>query len=404
MKRIALIVLAAAALAAGCKKEEAPVLSTNCTALEFDCEASSGEVVTISTNKNWTATTTADWIVIQPSGGTSTDKYLTIGVKANSNPEKRFDTVVITAESITASIKVTQDGIEPSLELSESELSYTAAGDTKEIILSSNVAWTATVSGADWLTVSPASGDVTVEGTVKVTAAENATADARTGVITFSNGYLSETVVVNQEAKELTKTITLQFVTDLTKDPADANTSMWPFEYPAKSTLGVSTSTESKFGEYMNVDKDPDQIVTVKCGLGDYEFNIICGWWIGIGSKQGLRFGNWADSASGPKGKATTACCLTFPPIEGMRLCSVTMDNGAATTAYPYIVRTDKEDLTEGFAHAWTKGFTAGAVHTWSIDNGELQYTADNTSYMLYFSNNDLINIRCLTLVYEYHD
>ena len=404
MKRFALIILAAAALAAGCKKEEAPVLSTNCSSLEFDCEASSGEVVTVTTNKNWTASTEADWIVIQPSSGASTDKYVTIGVKANSAPEKRFSTVTITAETVSATISVTQDGIIPALELSDKEINFTCVAETKDILLSSNVAWTATVSGADWLTVSPASGDVTVEGTVTISAAENSTADARTGVITFANGYLSETVIVNQEAKELTKTITLQFVTDLTKDPADANTSMWPFEYPAKSTLGVSTSTESKFGEYMNVDKDPDKTVTLKCGLGDYEFNIICNWWIGIGSKQGLRFGNWADSASGSKGKATSGCSFIFPPIEGMRLCSVTMDNGAATTAYPYILRTDKADFTEGFEHAWTKGFTAGAVHTWSLDNGELQHTEANTSYMLYFSNNDLINIRCLTLVYEYHD
>ena len=210
------------------------------------------------------------------------------------------------------------------------------------------------------------------------------------------------TLAFKESSAETSKTITLQFIKDLSLAPSASNSNVWPFDTPAYSTIGHSNSDSSKYGSYMNADKDPEKGFNLKCTMGEYEFTINCSWWIGRGSKQGLRFGNWANGQSS-KGNAPAGCSLTFPAISGMKLASVAIDLGAVTTAYPYIVRTDKADLSEGLAYAWTNktGIAAGIEHVWSAANGNLQETAANTSYMLYFSNNDLINIRCLTIKYE---
>ncbi|MBR3799014.1 MAG: C10 family peptidase [Bacteroidales bacterium] len=82
------------------------------------------------------------------------------------------------------------------LSVSPSSLSYTAAGESKTVTVTSNTSWTAT-SSASWLTISPASGSN--NGTITAVAAANTTSSQRTATITVSaSGISSQTISVTQ--------------------------------------------------------------------------------------------------------------------------------------------------------------------------------------------------------------
>ena len=82
------------------------------------------------------------------------------------------------------------------LSVSPTSLSYTAAGESKTVTVSSNVSWTAT-SSASWLTISPASGSN--NGTITAVAAANTATSQRTATITVSgNGTSARTISVTQ--------------------------------------------------------------------------------------------------------------------------------------------------------------------------------------------------------------
>jgi hypothetical protein len=83
------------------------------------------------------------------------------------------------------------------LKVAPTELSFTAAGETKTVEVTTSLEWTASATtGAEWLTVTKG------EGSFTVTAAANETTEVRNGVITVSNGVTSEdkTIAVTQEA------------------------------------------------------------------------------------------------------------------------------------------------------------------------------------------------------------
>ena len=81
------------------------------------------------------------------------------------------------------------------LTVSPSSLSYTAAGESKTVTVTSNTSWTAT-SSASWLTVSPASGSN--NGTITAVAAANTSTQQRTATITVSGSGITRTINVTQ--------------------------------------------------------------------------------------------------------------------------------------------------------------------------------------------------------------
>ena len=81
------------------------------------------------------------------------------------------------------------------LTVNPSSLSYTAAGESKTVTVTSNTSWTAT-SSATWLTVSPASGSN--NGTITAVASANTSSSQRTATITISGSGITRTVSVTQ--------------------------------------------------------------------------------------------------------------------------------------------------------------------------------------------------------------
>ena len=162
--------------------------------------AAAGETkqLTITSNAEWTATSTATWLTL-PTGGTE-DEVINVVATEQAAAVGRMATITVeTTGSLMRTVSVTQAAAVESLTLSDASLDFTAAGETKQLTITSNAEWTAT-SDMLWLTI-----DGTTEGTedevIDVVAAEQTAAVGRTATITVeTTGSLMRTVSVTQAA------------------------------------------------------------------------------------------------------------------------------------------------------------------------------------------------------------
>jgi uncharacterized protein (TIGR02145 family) len=83
------------------------------------------------------------------------------------------------------------------LSITPASINATPAGGTYILTVTGNMTWTAT-DDAEWLTLSPASGEG--NGTINVEVTGNTTVEARNATVTVAAGALTETVTIVQEA------------------------------------------------------------------------------------------------------------------------------------------------------------------------------------------------------------
>jgi uncharacterized protein (TIGR02145 family) len=202
MKKIGVLMIAAATIFAGCDKEEEngssnPVLSVDKTTVEAAYTAGSYPVA-VTSNTAWTAAVSAGatWCTVSPATGTN-DGTVTVNVAAQPELEQRIATVIFTAGTLTCAVAVTQAGTPPVLEVDETPIEAAYTAGSYSIAVTSNTAWTAAVSaGATWCTVSPATG--TNDGTVAVNVLAQPEPAPRAATITIAAGALVREVAVTQ--------------------------------------------------------------------------------------------------------------------------------------------------------------------------------------------------------------
>jgi hypothetical protein len=154
--------------------------------------------VTVTSNTDWTAVSSDDWVTVSPASGSNNG---VINVTATTNTDsERTATITLTGGGVTQTVTVTQAvvGTVYSLEVSPVLLNFTATGSSQSVAVTSNVSWTA-VSFDDWATVSPASG--VNDGTVSITVAAN-TDNSRISYIFLSGGGLTRLIILKQAGDE----------------------------------------------------------------------------------------------------------------------------------------------------------------------------------------------------------
>ena len=170
-----------------------PVLTVSPSNMNFASSGGSNSF-SITSNISWTVKSNESWCTVSPSSG-SNNGNVTVNVAENPNTTSRSATITVSGGSITRTITVNQDPkqITYTLDVSPSSLSFAAAGETKNITVTSNDSWTVS-SDQSWCTVSPSSGSN--NGTIKVTAAANSSTSSRSATITIK-GTNSGTKTVN---------------------------------------------------------------------------------------------------------------------------------------------------------------------------------------------------------------
>ena len=185
-----------------------PLLSVSTNKATVAATAGSKTTAYLCTNTSWTATSDQTWLTVNSTSGQSGSATLTFTAAVNTGTT-RTATVTVSAGSKTQLITITQLDASVTLTVSSTSVSAKAAkGSTATVIVTSNMAWTAT-SNEDACTVSPSSG---LAGTTTVTFTaeeENTKTSARSATVTFNvNGITYQTVTVTQEAA-ISETLTI---------------------------------------------------------------------------------------------------------------------------------------------------------------------------------------------------
>ncbi|WP_169315723.1 BACON domain-containing protein [Haliscomenobacter hydrossis] len=174
----------------------AAVISVSPTTLDFTANGGS-QSFNITANTNWTTSESLDWLSLSPASG-SNNATVTATCLPNTSTTSRTGTIAISGTDQT--VTISQTGVAPSLSVAPSQLNFTDLADTKNISISSNTGWT-TSDDADWLSITPSSGNG--NGTLSVSVNANAGASERRAQITVrsSTGSLLQNISVIQAAK-----------------------------------------------------------------------------------------------------------------------------------------------------------------------------------------------------------
>ncbi|HCY75161.1 MAG TPA: hypothetical protein DHV28_04515 [Ignavibacteriales bacterium] len=159
---------------------------------------------TVQSNTNWTLSDDAAWLTVSPTSGNN-NQTLTATYTENTTTAQRIGTITVTGGRITRTVTVTQSATAFTLTVTPQNQSVTNAPGSTEFTVQSNTSWTLS-DDADWLTVSPTSGNNNQTLTAAYT--ENTTTAQRIGTITVTGGGITRTVTVTQSATAFTLTVT----------------------------------------------------------------------------------------------------------------------------------------------------------------------------------------------------
>lgn len=195
MKKIFYFLTLALALAA-CKPQ--PTLQADKPSLSVDA-AGGTQVINITANYPWTASTSTSWIKIKASAEENT---LTVTINRNNETDGRKGSITLMSEDLSVTVEVVQ-AQRNAIELdSEGRLVVSSDAQNLDINLHSNVALTATVTeGADWVTV--VSTKAMLPHVVTLSLKANTSRNMRRALVTFSdpNNSVSQQIMIDQDGK-----------------------------------------------------------------------------------------------------------------------------------------------------------------------------------------------------------
>ena len=167
----------------------------------IESEAEGGTfTLTVSSNCDWRANTSADWVSCEPAGGNGNETVTVTLLPIEGDIELREANIVFSgAGSELHPVRVIQHaGEQIYISIDPSTLPFDYDGGIQSVSVLSNGSWTVSTD-ADWYTLTPTSGNGDAE--VTVTVSENELMEARVGFVTFlSESGVSVQLDIKQEA------------------------------------------------------------------------------------------------------------------------------------------------------------------------------------------------------------
>ena len=222
--------------------QEGIYVTINQTSVELS-RKSQTKTISISSNYNWQASCSANWVHLSSSPETGN---LSLTVDENNGTTDR--TANISISNCNSSIKVLQHGY--MFDDLVSELDFETKSSTKSISIKTDGAWTAT-SNESWIHVSPKSGDSSSQLSVSVD--DNKGTEKRKGTVSVTVGSVTKYIVVQQNGAYLdlstsadseipatggTRTVTFSTSEDWT---IDCKNSSWVSVDKTSGIAGVNT-------------------------------------------------------------------------------------------------------------------------------------------------------------------
>ena len=146
----------------------------------------------------WEASSSESWLTVNPTSGQAGDATITLTAGKNTGYDSRSANVTISSGIASKTIKVTQKQ-HGALVITDSTIRVLAEGGTISITAKANANVTAEVAedAQEWIKDAATKGLTDYVFTFSIE--PNASEEPRSGSITFSNEYGSETVTVEQE-------------------------------------------------------------------------------------------------------------------------------------------------------------------------------------------------------------
>lgn len=158
-------------------------------------------IITVNSNRDWTAESNADWLTVDPSSGEAGQTQVTMTALENTTDQPRSAAITFKAEDLVKTYTLTQEA-QPSasIELSSGTQLFAAQGGEYTMIVNSNRPWTSS-NDFQWVSVSPSSGDA---GSTMITvkALSNEEYENRNATIEFTAGDAKATLVITQLAAQ----------------------------------------------------------------------------------------------------------------------------------------------------------------------------------------------------------
>ena len=194
----ALTSFVAGLLVLACTPTVIPELTLSDLAANFEATGALEKRIIVISNVDWTVSCPDAWVTVFPAAGTGNGSFK-ITVAANDKFEARSSTVTVKAGDKTASVRVSQLSLTPSILVSPATLEADAAGGDLSVDVTANSPWTVSVpADGSWAAPDAASG----EGNKKVTftVAPNTAFEARSVDVTFTAQDKKATVKITQAA------------------------------------------------------------------------------------------------------------------------------------------------------------------------------------------------------------
>lgn len=162
-------------------------------------------VVTVSSNLNWNAIETSNWVSLDKISG-SGSQTITLSVSANTSTTSRQTLITISGSSISQIITLNQAAGESILEISSSQLTIDQFGGNNQLTITGNVFWSIPNQSSNWISLSTNAGMGL--SLVSIIVEENSSAIPRNASISIVGGSQSETFEISQiGAEEVLNTV-----------------------------------------------------------------------------------------------------------------------------------------------------------------------------------------------------
>ena len=147
-----------------------------------------------STELDWSATSSADWVQVSAVGTVATTGQVIVKVTANTGSQR---TAVVTVKSRNARTTFTITQAEP-MQVSDKKVLSRTVGDETIITVNAQSEWTPSTQES-WISVQKSA-----EGNLVITTQSNESTNMREGTVTITAGNEVQTICVTQDSREQT--------------------------------------------------------------------------------------------------------------------------------------------------------------------------------------------------------
>lgn len=144
----------------------------------------------ITTTDTWQAASSQTWCTLDDYSGTGN---ATINVTCSAGLVDRTAILTVTNGSYTKYVNIVQDGEPNYITVNPTGLSYDESGGTQNVVISSNVNWTASCADG-WVSLSTLSGS----GNGNIIIIVNSTSVARDTIVEVTDGTITRPIIISQ--------------------------------------------------------------------------------------------------------------------------------------------------------------------------------------------------------------